>query len=135
MTMTNTERQTQTRWQWLAVRLQNWVAFLPRIVRILIAAGFAIALLMAIFPRIDEIYILYFFDPTTVIVPSLVGVAIAGAMYIWGWYLLVGTTGNEQIKQTASPMLIWYFFVGLAAVFVDIVLILHGLSLTDTFAG
>jgi hypothetical protein len=135
MTMTNTERQSQTRTQWLAVKLQNGVAFLPRMVRIVVAAGFAMALLVTLFPLIDELYVRYFFDPATVMVPSLVGVAIAGAMYIWGWYLLVGTVDDEKIKQSASPMLILYFIVGLAAVLADIVLILHGLSLTDTFAG
>lgn len=135
MTMTNTEQQTQTRWRWLAIWLQNRVAFLPRLVRIMLASAFAMAVLIALFPLIDELYVRYFFNPDTVMLPSLVGVGVAGMMYIWGWILLVGTVGDEKIKQTASPMLIVYFIIGLAAVLADILLIVHGLSLTETFAG
>lgn len=135
MTMTGTEHETLTRLQWLAIGVQSRVAYLPRLVRILLAAGFAVAVLLAIFPLIDNIYVRYFFDLQTVILPSLVAVGIAGIMYIAGWYLLVGTIGDEKIKQSASPALVIYFAIGLVAMLIDIILFLHGLSITDTFAG
>jgi hypothetical protein len=95
------------------IRLVRRVLKLPRSVRIFIAAVFAQAVTFALSPVIDEIYLRYFFNESTRIVPSLVAAAAGLLMYALGWLLMVGTV-HEPLPERGAVL--WYCLVGLLAI-------------------
>jgi hypothetical protein len=111
-------------------RLQPILAIhrLPRVLRITMAMLFAVALVLLIFPVVDDVYVTYFFDPSTVILPSLISVAIGGVYYIIGWLLLV----NPRLNPPPSPLpVLLYLLIGIIVLCVDIALITMGINMLD----
>ena len=102
---------------------------LPRLVRIVLVALFGLAVTLSLSPLVDLIYDRYFFSVNTVMVPALVSSAFGLAMYMVGWWLVVGTVGEKPEKRTA---ILWYVAVGLAAVVVVVVLTALGVSILNT---
>lgn len=105
---------------------------LPRIMRILFVFVTALAVVLAIFALVDRLYIVYLFDPQTIIWPSYVSVAVGAVVYLWGYYLFVGTRGTKWIVRRGRWL---YLSVSLAAVIISVTLVVQGLSMTDYFAG
>lgn len=96
----------------LPLRMVGWVLGLPRLVRILIAAFFALATTFALREVVDEIYIEYFFSESTRILPSFVSAGFGLLMYVIGWQLIVGTIGEDRQAKMAT---VGYFVIGLFA--------------------
>ena len=99
---------------------------LPRLVRIVLVAMFALGWVLALFPLIDGIYIDYFFDMETRQWPAYISAGIGLMIYMIGWYLLIGTVGRAP-----KPKLINGLFLCLcigALVFVA-TLMIHGIML------
>lgn len=99
---------------------------LSRILRIVITGIFSVALTAAVFPLIDEIYITRFFDERTRILPSFVAVAIGIIMYGVGWYLLIGTRGEDRPQRIA---VLFYVLAGICVLLFVSYLIINGYSL------
>lgn len=108
--------------------LSNRVIQLPRLVRILLAALFALAVTLAFSPLVDLIYDRYFFSANTLIVPALVTATLGLIMYMVGWWLMVGTIGEQPASRAA---LAWYLGIGVLAVVVVVYLIASGVSLLN----
>lgn len=105
---------------------------LPRVFRILFVGLIALSMVLAVFAFVDRIYIQYFLHPSTVVIPSYISVALGAAMYVWGYYLFVGTRGTKLGERPGRAL---YLAIGLTVVTVNVVLIIYGLSLTDLFAS
>lgn len=101
---------------------------LPRLVRILLVGLFALAVTLALSPLVDLIYDHYFFSTQTVIVPALVTATIGLITYMLGWWLMVGTVGEQPEARAA---MLWYFGIGVLAVVIVVYLILTGVSLLN----
>jgi hypothetical protein len=114
---------------WLAAKLVR----LPRLARVVLAGVMALGVTGAIFPLVDLIYIQYFFTPETGIIPSFISSGIGLVFYMAGWYLMVGSSGENQVSS--HPALVIYFVIGVAAVCLDIALIIQGYSMTDAISG
>lgn len=117
----------------LADWLQSRLIRLPRVARMLLAGGLALAVTAALFPLVDAVYILYLFNPETRIVPSYISTGIGAFMYLAGWYLIVGPRGEQRL--VARPALAIYMIIGVLALCLDIILIVQGISMTDFVAG
>jgi len=113
-------------------RVIDWILSLPRLARILIAVLFALCVTLALSPMIDMIYMDYFFNPQTVIIPSLVSSAFGLGMYILGWRFLVGTVGE---KPEIRLFVLWYIALGLMAVAVVVILIVRGVTILNYVAN
>ncbi len=92
--------------------VESLLAF-PRLVRIIIAGVFALAVTLSLSPIVDEIYLAYFYSDSTLMLPALVSGGLGLLMYIAGWLVLVGFVGEEI---TPSWMVVVYLLVGLLAV-------------------
>lgn len=112
-----------------ATRLVRQLLKLPRTVRIITAAVFALAVTFAISPVLDEIYIRYFFSESTRVVPSLFAAAAGLAMYVLGWVLTVGTV-HEPLPERITVL--WYILLGLVAVILVIVMLVSGWTIGNT---
>lgn len=110
----------------------TWLLELARPWRILFVAFNAAGVVLAVFALVDRIYIQYFLDPATIVVPSYISVALGAAMYVWGYYLFVGTRGVKLDVRRGRPL---YLAIALTVLVVNVVLIAYGVSLTDSFAG
>ncbi|NJL56462.1 hypothetical protein HC928_15755, partial [bacterium] len=86
---------------------------MPRLARIFVVVFFALAVTLAVSPIIDSIYLSYFFDERTVIVPSLVAAAFGVVMYAAGWILVVGWQGGGYRPRRS---VLAYIVIGLLAV-------------------
>ena len=115
--------------EWVQARLIR----LPRLVRIMLAAVLALALTGAIFPLVDQVYIQYFFTPETRIVPSYVSAGLGALVYLVGWLLIVGPTGENRVSS--HPMVVVYLLTGMVALCLDIVLVIQGFAMTDVLNG
>lgn len=107
--------------------IQRFIA-LPRIVRVIISAFFAVATTLAISPLIDYIYLQYMFTFETRILPSLVTVTLGCLMYVIGWRIYVGTVNT--IPQARIHVL-WYFVIGIVATIIVIVLMIQGVAILN----
>lgn len=96
---------------------------LPRSWRILIVAVFSMAVVAAIFPLVDGIYLRLFYSPNTILVPALVTAACGVVMWGVGWWLLVGWAGEQP---TARPAVLWYFIIGSSIVLLVVFLLVQG---------
>lgn len=120
----------------MAQRWQKSLSGIPRWGRILIVAIISLAVTLIVFPQVDSIYLYYFFNKDTVIIPAYISAGIGMVMYVAGWFLVVGSTAykpNEQVSS--SPALLWYIGLGVLALVMCTTLLLYGLTLTDTVAG
>lgn len=104
----------------------HWILGLPRLVRFLIVGVFGIAVTVASSPLVDNVYLQFLYTEQTRMLPALVSVGLGVVMYMLGWWLLVGTTGEAVPPRNA---VLWYVGVGILAVCLVIVLILNGYSL------
>jgi hypothetical protein len=109
-------------------RFGNQVSQLPRLIRILLVALFALAVTLALSPLVDLIYDHYFFSMETRIAPALVTATFGLMMYVLGWWLIVGTVGERPAARAA---MVWYFGIGVLAVVVVVYLIATGVSLLN----
>lgn len=124
-----TGRETARRWQQSLSKLPRWG-------RMLLVGILALAVTLLIFPQVDEIYLTYFYNPSTVVIPSYVSAGVGMLMYMAGWFLIVGSRTNKPQEQvSSSPALLWYIGLGALALVLCTVLLLHGLTLTDVAAG
>lgn len=78
---------------------------LPRLLRIMLVFLPTFAVTIVITPVIDALYLRYFFTPETRILPSLLTAGVALVMYMIGWVLIVGTTGEKPEERQAA---VWY---------------------------
>jgi hypothetical protein len=85
----------------------------PRMMRIVLAGVFALAVTLALSPIIDQLYLAYFFSEDTLMLPSLVAGGLGILMYVAGWFLLVGFVGEDR---TSSWMVILYLLIGVLAI-------------------
>lgn len=120
----------------MARRWQKSLSRIPRWGRILIVAIISLATTLAVFPQVDSIYIQYFFNENTRILPSYISAGIGMIMYLFGWFLLVGSTAYKPHEQvSSSPALLWYIGLGVLALVACTVLLLYGLTLTSGATG
>jgi len=96
----------------IPIRVVNVLLNLPRLLRIIIAAIFGVATTLALFEVVDTIYIDFFFDQSTRMLPALVSGGFGLLMYAIGWGLIVGTIGEDR---EAKVVTIWYFVIGIFA--------------------
>ncbi|MBZ0302122.1 MAG: hypothetical protein K8J31_20395, partial [Anaerolineae bacterium] len=66
---------------------------IPRLIRVLLVALFALAVTLSVSPLVDIIYDRHFFSVHTVMIPALVSSGLGLVMYMLGWWLMVGTVG------------------------------------------
>lgn len=104
----------------------GWILGLPRFVRLLIVGLFGVAVTVASSPLVDNIYLRFLYMEQTRMLPALVSVGLGVVMYMFGWWLMVGTAGETAPTRNA---VLWYVGVGILAVCLVIVLILNGYSL------
>jgi hypothetical protein len=104
--------------------IARWVVNLPRLVRILLAAVFALSATLAVFPLVDYLYLSYMFTPDTRLLPSLVSAGAGVVMYLVGWWLIVGSVGTVQPSR---PAVFWYVCAGVLLMLLVIVLSAFGL--------
>jgi hypothetical protein len=110
----------------------KWLYDLPRLGRIAFVSLVALSSVLAIFALVDRVYIMFFFNQATIILPSFFMIGLGSAMYIWGWLILVGTR-NTKIEVHKSFQL--YLLIAIIGFIVNVVLLIHGFTLTDIFAG
>lgn len=111
--------------KWWLKPVANILA-LPRILRIVISAVFALALVLVIFPFIDWVYYTYFFSMETRGVPAYIIAACGLVMYLVGWRTIVGTHGEKLSPRRWTG---WYLISGLILVVIAAILIAYGLIL------
>jgi hypothetical protein len=122
MTKKPAARQTPLS-RWIDGMVRRTFRF-SRIGRILVCAVIALAATLTIRPLIDLIYLDYFFDPGTVIVPAWIATAVGIAVYAIGWRLVVGMAGEAPQPGRASA---YFLVIGAALVVFVVVLTVYGL--------
>jgi hypothetical protein len=109
----------------LAKRWQKSLSGIPRWGRILIVAIISLAVTLFVFPQVDSIYIHYFFNEDTVIIPAYISAGLGMVMYVVGWFLVVGSTAYKPHEQvSSSPALLWYIGLGVLALVACAILLL-----------
>lgn len=111
---------------WDLTSTVRWFLDRPRGIRILLVSLFALAATLALFPITDELYIRFLFDESTRLLPSVVSVGFGIVMYIGGWWLVVGTVGEER---PVRPLIFWYLIIGILATLLVIGLLIQGYSI------
>lgn len=111
---------------WDLTSVIGWFLNRPRGIRVLLVSLFALATTLAVFPVVDDLYIRFLFDESTRLLPSFVSVGFGIGMYIWGWWLVVGTVGEER---TVRLSVFWYLVISLLAILLVIGLLLQGYSI------
>ena len=120
----------------MAKRWQKSLSAIPRWGRILIVAIISLAVTLSVFPQVDSIYLYYFYNESTVIIPAYISAGLGMVMYVIGWLLIVGSTAYKPHEQvSSSPALLWYIGLGLLALVACTILLLYGLTLTNAAAG
>lgn len=104
-------------------RFAERILQLPRLARIALAALFAAVTTLLLTPIIDNIYLTYFFDFNTRVLPSLVSTAAGIVTYLVGWVLLVGYAGEGVRPRRAT---FWYFVAGCAELAFVVLLLMTG---------
>ncbi len=105
--------------------LASRILGLPRLARIVLVTLLTMAIILAVFPLVDDIYLRYFFTHETRILPSLVSLGIGILFYILGWWGLVGMVGTTL---PVRPAVLWYVGVGVAAFVLVVLLLIFGYS-------
>ncbi len=83
---------------------------------------------LALTPLIDRIYLQYFFDFNTRVIPALISTAAGLLFYGVGWRLIIGYAGEQP---SARPAILWYVSIGAAACVIVAVLVIIG-AITGT---
>ncbi|PJF26192.1 MAG: hypothetical protein CUN53_08950 [Phototrophicales bacterium] len=109
--------------RWIDGMVRRTLRF-SRIGRILVCAVIALATTVTIRPLIDLVYLDYFYDPGTVIVPAWIATAVGIAVYAVGWRLVVGMAGEVPQPNRAA---VYYLVVGVGLIVYIVVLTVHGL--------
>ncbi len=109
-------------------RLIDWVVRSSRLLRIALAALFAVALTLVLTPLVDRVYLQYFFDASTRIIPALISTIAGLIFYGVGWRLIVGYVGEQP---AARPAILWYVSIGTALCAIVVVLLVIG-AITGT---
>jgi hypothetical protein len=104
-------------------RLIDWAIHLPRLTRIVLAGVFALAVTLAITPIVDRIYLDYFYNPDTRLVPALISTVIGLVYYVFGWRTIIGYVGETP---PARREVFWYVIIGTVACVIVIVLTVFG---------
>jgi hypothetical protein len=85
--------------------MASWMLSLPRLIRIILIALPAMATTVIFVPVVDAIYLRYFYSDSTRMLPSIIEAAIALTVYLIGWILVVGTSGEKPEDRRAVR---WY---------------------------
>jgi hypothetical protein len=112
---------------WKIPPLVPWLLALPRPARLGIVVAFSLALSLAIFPLVDQVYLT--FSQTYSLLPSFVSMLLGGAMYVVGWRYLVGTAGEPPAPSFIAFV---YFIIGILALVVVFALLLQGVVSLNT---
>jgi hypothetical protein len=96
---------------------------LPRWGRLLLVALFSIAAALLATPIIDNVYVTYFFDMETRMLPSFVSTAFGFMVYAIGWWLIIGRVGEVPPPRKTALV---YVLLGLGALATVLILILVG---------
>jgi hypothetical protein len=107
------------------VDVARWLVKLPRYTRLAIVLLFSLAVTFAVSPLVDYWYLSYIYTPETRILPSLISSGAGITMFFFGWWLLVGTSGEVPAIRRG---VIWYLVLGIAAVTIVVALAVFGLS-------
>ncbi|NWG16605.1 MAG: hypothetical protein HXY41_08220 [Chloroflexi bacterium] len=105
------------------LRLVRSILGLPRLARVIMVAVFALAVTFALSPMVDVVYLHYFYDDSTVIIPSLISAGAGLLMYMLGWVLIVGTVDEEIPARLA---ILWYGGLGSLAVILVLIMLMIG---------
>ncbi len=106
-----------------SARLIQRVVSLSRLVRIALAALFALAVTLTLTPLIDRIYTDNFYSAETRMYPAVISTTLGLAYYLLGWRLIIGFVGETPPPRRA---VLWYFCVGIAACLVAALLLVVG---------
>jgi hypothetical protein len=106
-------------------QLVDSLVSLPRLARIGLAIVFTLAVTLALSPIVDSIYLRYLYTPETVLAPALVSVAFGLAMYLVGWHVLVGMSGETP---PARLVILWYVGIGALAVLLVTLWLITGVA-------
>ncbi|MCB9454972.1 MAG: hypothetical protein H6671_03170 [Anaerolineaceae bacterium] len=106
-------------------RAAQQIIELPRGVRILMVGLFAVAATFAVNPVIDTLYIQFFYNADTVILPSIAAVFVGMVVYVLGWLLMIGTVGETP---PIRRVIVWYCLVGLLVVVLVVGALIMGLN-------
>jgi hypothetical protein len=98
---------------------------LPRLVRIVIVGIFALSTTLALSPLVDYIYLSYMYTEESRLFPSLVSAGAGLLVYLFGWWLFVGSV--DEVPPARRALLL-YVMVGVLIVCLLIVLALAGFS-------
>jgi len=109
----------------LWLEIVNGFLKLPRLARIILVAVFALTVTLALSPLVDYVYIRYMFTEQTRLLPSLVSAGAGIAMYLLGWWLVIGSV---NARPSARPAILVYLIFGIFAVCLVLILGLMGLS-------
>jgi len=111
------------------IRLATRVLTLPRIVRILIAAIFALAV------TLDMLVVFYVLDKGLIdsgsveYIPVTIATLFGLVTYVAGWQIIVGTIG---MPRTAGRVVLWYLGAGILAVLVALMWFLQTRAIINT---
>ncbi|MFN8376212.1 MAG: hypothetical protein U0694_25475 [Anaerolineae bacterium] len=101
-------------------------------VRIVMCAIFAFAVTLGLTPIIDYLYLGFIYRDDTELArafhsraPAMIEVGLGLGMYLLGWIFVIGTRGETP---PARPVVLWYFGIGVFAVFLVILWVLQGMA-------
>jgi hypothetical protein len=102
----------------------TWVLGLPRLLRIILIAIPAMATTIIFVPVVDSIYLRYFFSMQTRMLPSIIEAGIALTVYLIGWVLVVGTSGEKPQERRAVRLYLsaTLILMALASVYLAVLL-------------
>src|SRR5690349_5609779 len=114
------------------VNFTHWLVRLPRLTRIILCAVFSFAITLGINPIVDYLYLTFIYRDDTELerlihssLPAFIEIGIGLVMYILGWRYFIGTHGETP---PARPAVLWYFGIGLLAVFLVFLWVLQGMA-------
>lgn len=81
--------------------MASWILSLPRLVRIILIVLPSLATTIIFVPVVDSIYLRYFYSDSTNMIPSIIEAGIALTVYLIGWILVVGTSGEKLEDRRA----------------------------------
>jgi branched-subunit amino acid transport protein len=110
-------------------RIEVWAMRLdrlPRTARIVLSFVITLVLTAVVSVFVDRVLLNDMSDSGTT--PALVAVAVGVVLYILGWWTLVGFDGNPTEPWRASAVAVLYVSLGVAGLFILVMLILIGLA-------
>ncbi len=114
-----------------AAGVVRWLLHLPRMVRIVVCAIFAFAVTLGLTPIIDYLYLTFIYRDNSELerfiharAPAMIEVGLGLLMYVLGWIFIIGTRGETP---PARPIVLWYFGIGVFAVFLVFLWMIQGM--------